>query len=66
MFVPGAVKYLGVNGLLSLGVPGKTDVVGQENSIVKRVAQAANANDSFRWHDSREALLAAISQSLTQ
>ena len=66
MFVPGAVKYLGVQGLLSLGVPGKTDAVGQESSMMKRVTQAANAADSFRWHDSREALLAAISQSLTQ
>jgi dienelactone hydrolase len=65
MFVPGAVKYLDIDGLISLSVPGKIDAVGPESSLVKRVAKAATAEAAIRWHESRDKLLAAIEQALT-
>lgn len=63
-FVPGAVKYLGMDGLLSLCVPGQMDVVGTGSRVVKRVADASGSNDSVRWHASSDDLFHAIRQSL--
>ncbi|QDV41229.1 Acetyl xylan esterase (AXE1) [Stieleria neptunia] len=62
MFVPGAVKYLDVGGLLSLCVPGRLDVVSPELPIVGHVERASGTPTSVRWHQTGEALLSAIGE----
>ena len=64
MFVPGAVKYLDVDGLLSLCAGSRMDVVGDESDLVRDVARAAGATDSIHWHSSRDGLLKAVRRSL--
>lgn len=64
MFVPGAVKYLDVEGLLSLCVPGELDVVDSESSIVERVASADGSADAIHWHQDRGGLLQVLRKSL--
>lgn len=50
MFVPGAVKYLDVDGLLSLCAPARLTVVGPtESEIAKQVYQAAGKPDRLRF-----------------
>lgn len=65
MFVPGAVKYLDVDGLLSLCIPAKLDVVGVENSIVNRVGQSSGKPGGVQWHNSRGDLLSAIRKAIS-
>lgn len=64
MFVPGAVKYLGVDGLLSLCLPHQINVVGNSSSVVNRVAEAIESKDSIQWHASNDDLQRAIRESL--
>ncbi len=64
MFVPGAVKYLDVDGLLSLCAPGEVNLLGGPSNIVGRVFQAADAADSIRPHQTREKLLATMPAAL--
>ncbi|PAY18982.1 acetylxylan esterase [Rhodopirellula sp. SM50] len=62
MFVPGAVKYLDVDGLLSLCVAGALDVVAPELPIVERVQRASETSKGVRWHPSPQDLLSAIGE----
>jgi dienelactone hydrolase len=65
MFVPGAVKYLGVEGLLACGMPGSVEVAGMpESRLLERVAAAHGASDAVHWHQSHQALQTAIRQRL--
>lgn len=45
MFVPGAVKYLDVDGLLALCAPTKLSVAGIDSEIAKRVYKSVDADD---------------------
>ena len=60
MFVPGAVKYLDVDGLLALCVQRPTEVSGVDAGVAKQVASAIGASKRFRVHSSDQALDAAI------
>ena len=51
MFVSGAVRYLDVDGLLSLCAPGDLTVSGQESKIAIRVYKAAGAIQKIRFVD---------------
>jgi hypothetical protein len=52
MFVSGAVKYLDVDGLLSLSSPHRVSVSGLENSVVaKKVFAAADALKNLNFVD---------------
>ena len=64
MFVPGAVKYLDLDGLLVLCLDGKIDVVGNQSAVVQRIAQATSQSDAIRYHSGRQALTQAIEKRL--
>jgi hypothetical protein len=50
MFVPGSVKYLDVDGLLSLCAPARLTVVGRaESKIARSVYDAADATDRLSY-----------------
>lgn len=66
MFVPGAVKYLDVDGLIGLCLPGEVHVVGPPSNMVTRIAIARGAGDKIQWHESAEALVAAMSDALSR
>ena len=51
MFVPGAVKYLGVDGLLSLCAPRNVTVTGVKGRVGATVYQWMGANESLRRVD---------------
>jgi dienelactone hydrolase len=66
MFVPGAVKYLDIDGLIGLCLPGEVHVVGPPSDVVTRIATARGAGDTIQWHESAEALITAMSDTLSR
>ena len=64
MFVPGSVRYLDINGLVTLCLPGQVDLVGEEVELVKRRAKSAGTQAAVSWHASKEDLLKTIAASL--
>ncbi|MEO1526515.1 MAG: acetylxylan esterase [Planctomycetota bacterium] len=62
MFVPGAVKYLGVEGLVALTAKHTLDVVGVAPSIPRRVASAIGSSDRVTMHQDSAALMQAIDE----
>jgi dienelactone hydrolase len=59
MFVPGSVKYLDVDGLLSLCAPARLTVIDQtESAVAKQVYAAAEAADRLRYLETDEAEIA--------
>lgn len=55
MFVPGSVKYMDVNGLLSVCAPYPVSVVGTaDTSVAKQVFAAAGASENLRIVDRSE------------
>ncbi len=70
MFVPGAVKYLGVDGLLALCAPARLSVRRTEeqasaakNTVVKNTYDAAHASQSLDWTQGREKLMLELLES---
>ncbi|WP_182865323.1 acetylxylan esterase [Stieleria mannarensis] len=66
MFVPGAIKYLGVDGLLSLCVPGQIDIVAEALPVVRRIERANGKTETVQWHRSTDDLLSAIRAALVR
>lgn len=60
MFVPGALKYFGVEGLVSLSARHKVDVLGTKASLPKRVAAAIGTAEQFTEHSEMESFSRAI------
>lgn len=60
MFVPGAVKYLDVDGLIALCPPGNVHVVAPPSRLVQQITTARGDRDAVVWHDSTDALKAAV------
>lgn len=57
MFVPGAVKFLDVDGLLAIALPTKVTVVGAKSELVAKVYRAGGAADSLSFVPTAEDLL---------
>ena len=51
MFVPGAVKYFGVDGLVSLAAPASMVVFGGDYPVAKRVYRASGVADRLQVSD---------------
>ncbi len=63
MFVPGAVKYLDVDGLLALAAPARIAVTGAgDDNVATRVYRAMNSADSLTRYSDRGALLDSLTR----
>ncbi len=62
MFVPGAVKYLDIDGLLAVAAPSSISIVGaaRGNEIPVSVYRAAGASENLKFVDSVESLTKSI------
>ncbi|MEL6110085.1 MAG: acetylxylan esterase, partial [Planctomycetota bacterium] len=62
MFVPGALKYFGFEGLVSLSAGRQVDVVGSKASLPTRVAAAFGSRERLTMHSDSESLSKAIAK----
>jgi len=53
MFVPGAVKYLDLDGLISLAAPVPLVISGEDYPVTRKVYAASGASHQLRFTDSR-------------
>ncbi len=65
MFVPGAVKYLDVNGIIAVSAPAKLSITGASPTIeVTQVLKAANVQGSVAYHPTQAKLLESMARRL--
>jgi dienelactone hydrolase len=67
MFVPGAVKYLDVDGLIALCAPARVSVAGvQDDATANSVYRATRSGDSFKRHPDRQSLLRSMATAFSR